>query len=91
MYDSEILDNNEKQYPISIIDVKGIFLSTSFKRIIEACQKSGADWSIISTNPSIGSLFLTQPSKKMKAKNFILSSRNLLVFKDAIFTRSKRG
>ena len=90
-YDSETVQNNEKNYPISIIEVNGIFLSSTFKRIIEAFQKSGADWSVISTSPSIGSLFLAQPSKRMMAKNFVLSSRALLVFKDAIFTRSKRG
>jgi len=90
-YDLEALQCDEKKYPVSMLDIKGIFLSASFKRIIEACQKSGADWSVISTKPSIGSLFLAQPSNNMKSKTFSLSNRTLLLFQDAVFTRSKRG
>jgi hypothetical protein len=80
-------DNEES---VTIIQANGIFLSSSFKRILEALQQNSAEWSIISTNPTAGSLFMMQHSK-MKAKIFDLSSRAVVVFRDAVFTRSKRG
>ena len=87
--DSSSGQDNEDS--VTIIQANGIFLSSSFKRILEALQQnSAADWSIISTNPTAGSLFMMQHSK-MKAKIFDLSSRAVVVFRDAVFTRSKRG
>ena len=87
--DSSSGQDNEES--VTIIQANGIFLSSSFKRILNALQQnSAAEWSVISTNPTAGSLFLMQHSK-MKAKIFDLSSRAVVVFRDAVFTRSKRG
>jgi len=87
--DSSSGQDNEES--VTIIQANGIFLSSSFKRILNALQQnSAAEWSVISTNPTAGSLFMMQHSK-MKAKIFDLSSRAVVVFRDAVFTRSKRG
>jgi len=89
-----INDCKNNKIPIQTIEIDGILLASSLRRILSCLEmsmqsNSRLKWSMVSLKPSPSSLFLLPGN--LKAKTFISSSRNVLISKDYVIARSKRG
>lgn len=73
-----------------MLEIRGLFMPSDIEQMISSIQDSLQidGWAIITTFPSVDSLFLRHSN--MKAKTLLSASQTLIIYKNVIFVRSKR-
>ena len=75
---------------LTIVEAEGMFTFHDLQRSIEAVRDIIKDgWALVSITPSATACVLKQSN--MKIKQFSFATNTLLITKESVFARSKRG